>query len=69
MIHLTHSVSGGELGAELAHEPEELLAALEELAGRYGMFRDDVLDMISGTRADNIAKFFRDFADAIDNRQ
>ena len=69
MIHLTHSVSGGEIGVALAEEPEELLEALEALAGRYGMFRDDVLDMIAGTRADNIARFCRDLADAIDNRQ
>lgn len=69
MIQINHTMSGAEVGYALADAPEELIYALEELAGRQSLFRDDLLDMIAGTTADNISAFLRGLADAIDSRQ
>lgn len=68
MIHLTHSVSGSEIGNELMNDPEEAMYALEALADGDGMLIDDICDMISGQTAEKVSQFARRLADAIDNR-
>lgn len=69
MIHLTHTVSGPEIGRELANDPEEAIWALEALAAdATEFFFSEVADLIAGQTAKDVSAFARRLADAIDNR-
>lgn len=47
MIHLTHSVSGGQIGRELAGDDEELAYALVALA-EYGVDDEALSEYLTG---------------------
>ena len=53
MIHLSHSVTGGQIGSELAHDEEELAYALSAIA-EIGVDDQSVADHLSGEDRDRV---------------
>lgn len=60
MIHLTHSVTGGQIGNELAGDEEELAYALAAIAER-GVDDNAVADYLNGEDRERV----RDLCNAI----
>lgn len=71
MITLSLSVSGGELGRELAHDPEELVYALRALeewssAKRLGK---EMAEHLGTAEAHELAEFLRALARNVDSAE
>ncbi|KRS15633.1 hypothetical protein [Roseovarius indicus] len=60
MIHLNHSVTGGQIGAELANDEEELAYALVAIA-EAGPSDTEIADHLHGSDREAV----RDFCNAL----